>query len=172
MNKLNKAVFLDRDGVINKNSGYVTSINKFFWLKNVKLAIKLLNKKKYKVIVVTNQSGVARGFYSEKDVKKLHSWMNFELKKIDAKIDDFFYCPYHPRGIIKKYKRNSNLRKPNPGMILKAKKMYNIDLDQSFMIGDKNSDKICAKRANVKFFYKRNNLLKDIKIIINKIYFK
>ena len=168
MKKLNKAVFLDRDGVINKNSGYVTHIEDFKWLKNVKSAIKLLNKKKFKVIVITNQSGVARGLHTEKDVLKLHNWINKELKKKGAKIDDFFYCPYHPFGLIKKYKKNSILRKPNPGMILKAKKKHNINLKTSFMIGDQKSDEMCAKKAKVIFFYKKNNLLKDIKKILKK----
>lgn len=169
MKKLNKAVFLDRDGVINKNSGYVACIEDFVWLKNVKLAIKLLNRKKFKVIVITNQSGVARGLYAENDIKKLHNWIKHELKKKKAKIDDFFYCPYHPRGLIKKYKRKSFLRKPKPGMILKAKKKHNIDLKNSFMIGDQKSDEVCAKRVKLNFFYKKNNLLKDIKIILKKL---
>ncbi len=168
MKKLNKAVFLDRDGVINRNSGYVTHIKKFVWLKNAKLGIKLLNKNKYKVIIITNQSGVARGLYSEKEIIKLHKWINIELKKVNAKINDFFYCPYHPHGLIKKYKKKSFLRKPYPGMIYKAQKKHNIDLERSFMIGDQRSDEVCAKRAKVKFFYKKNNLLKDIKIILNK----
>ena len=107
MKKLNKAVFLDRDGVINRNSGYVTHIEKFVWLKNAKLVIKLLNKYKYKVFIITNQSGVARGLYSEKEVIKLHKWINIELKKVNAKINDFFYCPYHPHGLIKKYRKKS-----------------------------------------------------------------
>ena len=166
---MNKAVFLDRDGVINRNSGYVAHLKDFKWLKNVKLAIKLLNKKNFKVIVVTNQSGVARGLYSEKDVLNLHTWMNKELKKIDAKINDFFYCPYHPFGKIKKYKKNSIFRKPNPGMILKAKYKHNINLSKSFMIGDQKSDEDCAKKAKVIFFYKKNNLLKDIKKILKKM---
>ena len=169
MKKLNKAVFLDRDGVINRNSGYVTHIEKFVWLKNAKLGIKLLNKYKYKVFIITNQSGVARGLYSEKEVIKLHKWINIELKKVNAKINDFFYCPYHPHGLIKKYKKKSFLRKPNPGMIYKAQKKHNIDLERSFMIGDQRSDEICAKKAKVKFFYKKNNLLKDIKIILTKL---
>ena len=169
MKKLNKAVFLDRDGVINKNSGYVAHIKDFVWLKNVKQAIKLLNQKKFKVIVITNQSGVARGLYTENDIKKLHKWVNDQLKKKKAKIDDFFYCPYYPFGLIKKYKKKSFLRKPNPGMILKAKKKHNINLKSSFMIGDQQSDEICAKKAKVNFFYKKNNLLKDVKKILKKL---
>jgi D-glycero-D-manno-heptose 1,7-bisphosphate phosphatase len=168
MEKLNKAVFLDRDGVINRNSGYVFQITKFIWLKNVKKAIKLLNKENYKIFVITNQSGVARGFFSEKDVENLHNWMNLELNKINAKIDDFFYCPFHPKVGLKKYKRVSIFRKPSPGMVLKAIRMYKIDVNQSFMIGDKKTDEICAKKSKIKFYYKKNNLLKDVKIILKK----
>ena len=169
MKKLNKAVFLDRDGVINRNSGYVTRIEDFIWLKNVKRTIKFLNKNKFKVFIITNQSGVARGFFTEKDVKALHKWMNLELKKTEAKIDDFFYCPYHPTVGLKKYKKKSFYRKPNPGMVLKAIKMYKVDVNQSFMIGDKKTDEICANRSKLKFYYKKNNLLKDVKIILKKI---
>ena len=97
MENLNKAAFLDRDGVINKNYGYVHSLDNFVWLKNVKKAIKFLNDKNYKVIVISNQSGIARKFYTEKDVIRLHKWMNSELKKINAKVDKFYFCPYHPR---------------------------------------------------------------------------
>jgi len=169
MVKFNKAVFLDRDGVINKNYGYVHDIKKFVWLKNVKKAIKFLNNNNYKVIVISNQSGVARNKFTEKDVNDLHKWMNIELKKINAKIDHFFYCPYHPRVGLKKYKKKSFFRKPNPGMVLKAIKMYNINIGNSFMIGDQKIDEICAKRSKIKFYYKKNNLLKDIKRILTKI---
>ena len=166
MGNFNKAAFLDRDGVINKNYGYVHNIEKFVWLKNVKKAIKFLNHKNYKVIVISNQSGVARKIFTEKDVNKLHKWMNSELKKINAKIDKFYFCPFHPKYGSKYYKKDSYLRKPNPGMLLKAIKKYNIQKRKSFMIGDSGSDQICAKRAGIKFFFKKNNLLKDIKKII------
>ena len=168
MKKFNKVAFLDRDGVINKNYGYVFSVNRFVWLKNVKRAIKFLNYKNYKVIVITNQSGVARKMFTERDVNNLHKWMNIELKKIGAKIDEFYFCPFHPQYGNKYYKRDSYLRKPNPGMIIKAFKKYNIIKEKSFMIGDTKSDLICAKKAKIKFFFKKNNLLKDIKKIIKK----
>ena len=87
----NKALFLDRDGVINKNYGYVFSTKNFVWLKNVKKAIKYAYSKKYLIIVITNQSGVARGLYSENDIKNLHNKINRDLKKINCKIHDFFY---------------------------------------------------------------------------------
>ena len=161
----NKALFLDRDGVINKNFGYVFSIKNFVWLKNVKKAIKYAYSKKYLIIVITNQSGVARGIYTENDVKKLHKEVNKELKKINCKIHDFFYCPYHPKYGNRKYRKNSYLRKPNPGMILKAVKKWNIDLCKRLMIGDEKTDMIAAKKSNVRFIKKKYNLLREVKKI-------
>ena len=107
MGYLNKAAFLDRDGVINKNYGYVYNLDNFVWLKNVKKAIKYLNHKNFKVFVISNQSGVARKIFTEKDVNKLHRWMNSELKKINAKIDKFYYCPFHPKYGSKYYKKKA-----------------------------------------------------------------
>ena len=161
----NKSLFLDRDGVINKNFGYVFSIKNFVWLKNVKRAIKYAYNKKYLIIVITNQSGVARGIYTENDVKKLHKEVNKELKKINCKIQDFFYCPFHPKYGNRKYRKNSYLRKPNPGMILKAVKKWNIDLSKSLMIGDEKTDMIAAKKSNVRFIKKKYNLLREVKKI-------
>tara|TARA_Y100000310_G_C20141067_1_gene560296 strand:- start:26 stop:523 length:498 start_codon:yes stop_codon:yes gene_type:complete len=165
MKPKNKALFLDRDGVINKNFGYVFSIKNFVWLKNVKKAIKYAHSKKYLIIVITNQSGVARGIYSEIDVKKLHNEINKELKKMNCKIHDFFYCPFHPKYGNRKYRKNSYLRKPNPGMILKAVKKWNIDLSKSLMIGDEKTDMLVAKKLNLRFIKKKYNLLREVKKI-------
>ena len=159
----NKALFLDRDGVINKNFGYIFLAKNFIWLKNVKKAIKYTYQKKYLIIVVTNQSGVARGLHSKNDIKTLHGEINRQLKVINCKIHDFFYCPYHPKYGNKKYKKFSYLRKPNPGMIFKAAKKWNIDLKKSLMIGDNKIDMIAAKRANLRFVKKKYNLLREIK---------
>ena len=159
----NKALFLDRDGVINKNFGYIFLAKNFIWLKNVKKAIKYTYQKKYLIIVVTNQSGVARGLHSENDIKTLHGEINRQLKLINCKIHDFFYCPYHPKYGNKKYKKDSFLRKPNPGMIFKAVKKWNIDLNKSLMIGDKITDMITAKRSNLRFIKKKYNLLREVK---------
>ena len=159
----NKALFLDRDGVINKNFGYVFSIKKFIWLKDVKKAIKYAYDKKYLIIVVTNQSGVARGLYSEKDIITLHNEVNRQLKVMKCKIHDFFYCSYHPKYGNKKYKKDSYLRKPKHGIIFKAEKKWNIDLNKSLMVGDNKLDFIAAKRSNLKFIKKKYNLLREIK---------
>ena len=163
----NKVVFFDRDGVLNKDTGYVHKSKDFIWLNGAKKAIKYLNNNNYKIIVITNQSGIGRGYYKEKNVVALHRWINKDLKKIKAKIDDFYFCPFHYKNGIGKYKKRSFDRKPNPGMIFKAIKKWNVNKERSFMIGDSLNDKIASKRANIKFFYKKKySLLKQIKEIL------
>ena len=164
-----KIAFLDRDGVINSgkyNNGYVGSLKHFKWMSGAIKAIKFLNSKNYKIVVVTNQSGVARGFFTIKDVKTIHCYIQKKLKENDAKIDAFYFCPFHKDGIIKKYKKNSSLRKPGIGMFKLAKKKWKIDLKNSFMIGDQSSDMEFAKRAKIKgYLFKQENLLN---FLINK----
>ena len=106
-----KTFFFDRDGVLIKNYGYVFEPTKVKWLKGSISAIKFLNKKKIKVAVITNQSGIAKGYFTEKDLEKFHLFLNKNLKTYGAKIDDFFHCPYHPNAKIKKYRKKTNLRK-------------------------------------------------------------
>lgn len=162
-----KIFFFDRDGVLIKNYGYLSDVDKIKWLKGVILAIKFLNKKKIKVIVVTNQSGVARGYFSENSLKKFHRSMNSILKNYNSKIDDFYYCPYHPNAKINKYKKNSNLRKPNNGMLIKAIKKYKVKTSECFMIGDEKKDFLSAKKTKIAFEFKKNySLDKQIKRII------
>ena len=167
MKKKVKIAFLDRDGVINSskiNKGYVGFIKDFKWIKGSKKAIKYLKLKKYKVVIVTNQSGVARGYFSLRDVYKLHNYLKKELKKIRTKVDKIYFCPYHKDGIIKKYSKNSNLRKPNIGMFNKASKVFNIDKKKSFMIGDQFTDMEFAEKAGIKgYLFKQNNLYEFVK---------
>jgi D-glycero-D-manno-heptose 1,7-bisphosphate phosphatase len=163
-----KAAFLDRDGTINKNYGYVIDKKKIKFLKNVVRSIKLLNKKKFLVIIITNQSGIARGLFKKKKLHDLHKWMRSTLKRQHAIIHDFYYCSYHPK--FSKYSEHANyMRKPNPGMIFKAMKEHNIDLSRSFMIGDSIKDKIAAKKAGLLFYKKKKNLLTIVKKAIQKI---
>lgn len=166
MNKT-KIAFLDRDGVIissRPNNGYIGSLKNFKWVPGAIKAIKFLNDRNYKVVVVTNQSGVARGFFTIKDVKKIHSYIQKKLKENDAKIDKFYFCPFHKDGIIKKYKKNSALRKPNIGMFRLAQKRWDVDKKNSFMIGDQKTDIEFAKRIKVKgFLFDQKNLYKFIK---------
>ena len=153
--------------MLNKDTGYVHKSKDFIWLNGAKKAIKYLNNNNYKIIIITNQSGIGRGYYKEKNVVALHRWINKDLKKIKAKIDDFYFCAFHYKNGIGKYKKRSFDRKPNPGMIFKAIKKWNVNKERSFMIGDSLNDKIAAKRANIKFFYKKNySLLKQIKEIL------
>jgi D-glycero-D-manno-heptose 1,7-bisphosphate phosphatase len=165
--KLTKVAFLDRDGVINSNKfnkGYIGSLKHFRWVSGAIKAIKYLNKKNYKVAVVTNQSGVARGFFTIKDVKKIHSHIQKKLKENDAKIDAFYFCPFHKDGTIKRFKKNSLLRKPNLGMFLLAKKRWNIDQKKSFMIGDQKTDIDFAKKSKIRgFLFDQKNLYKFVK---------
>ena len=170
--KLSKIAFLDRDGVINScnpNSGYIGLLKDFKWVQGAIKAIKFLNEKNYKVVVVTNQSGVARGFFKIKDVKRIHSFIQKKLKENEAKINKFYFCPFHKDGIVKKYKKNSLLRKPNIGMFHLAQKKWNIDKKSSFMIGDKKTDIEFAKKAKIRgYLFNQKNLYKFIKDIIYK----
>ena len=165
------AVFLDRDGVINKDLGYVFKIDDVEWISGSIEAIKLLNKKNFLVFVVTNQSGVARNFYSENDVNKLHSWMKNILKEKNAIINEFSYCPHHPDAINKKYRRECNCRKPNPGMIDKIIKNWQVDRKSSFLIGDNDTDIEAAYKAKINGYkFTSNNLLQFVQNIIQRKY--
>ena len=161
-----KCAFLDRDGVLNKNlnGGYIGFKKNFKWVSGAKSAIKLLNKLKYKVVVITNQSGIARGYFTKKDVKKLHEFMINDLDKNGAKIDKIFVCPHHVDGKLSYYKKKCNCRKPGILNFLKTKKIWDIDLKNSFMIGDQITDMEFAKKCNIKgFLFKEKNLSKFIK---------
>ena len=170
--KLSKIAFLDRDGVINScnpKNGYIGSLKDFKWVPGAIKTIKLLNDKNYKVVVVTNQSGVARGFFTIKDVKKIHSYIQKKLKENEAKIDKFYFCPFHKDGIVKKYKKNSSLRKPNIGMFRLAQKKYKIDKKNSFMIGDQKTDMQFAKKAKIKGYkFDKKNLFIYVKKLVDK----
>ncbi len=157
------AAFLDRDGVLNIEKGYVHKIEDFEWIKGSKEAIKYLNEKGYYVFVVTNQSGISRGYYSLKDVEKLHLHMNNELRSSKAIINDFFISPYHPSN-TNLYSNLSHLRKPNTGMLELAELKWKINKRKSFMIGDKDTDIMCAKNYGIKgFLFEEENLLNFIK---------
>lgn len=163
-----KAVLFDRDGTLNKNYGYVYKIKNFRWLKGAIEALKFLNFFKIKIIVITNQSGIGRGYYSMNSYLKLNSEINRNLKKYKIKIDKFYCAPYFKFAKDKKFRKDAHLRKPNNGMIKKALKDFKILNRNCFMIGDKNSDLIAAKKTGIKFYKKRkislyNQLIKNLK---------
>lgn len=144
------AVFFDRDGVLNIDKGYVYRVEDFEWIPGAQQAIKLAQDAGYDTFVVTNQSGVARGYYQEDDVHRLHQWMNAELSRSGTKITAFYHCPYHSEGSVSKYVvANHPDRKPNPGMILRAIADWDLDPKRSILIGDRESDIEAAARAEV-----------------------
>lgn len=171
MKKKVKIAFLDRDGVINSNKingGYVGEIKNFKWIPGAKKAIKFLKKNNFKVVIVTNQSGIARGYFSIKDVYKLHRYLKDELIKFGTFVDKIYFCPYHVDGVIYKYKKRSSLRKPSIGMFKKACKIWKIDKKYSFMVGDQITDMEFANKAKIKgYMFKGRNLYDFISKIIN-----
>ena len=147
---MNKAVFFDRDGTLNEEVHYLHKIEDFKWIEGAIDAIKFCNDNGYLAIVITNQSGVARGYYPESDIMKLYDWMNDDLAKHGARLDGIYYCPHHPTGKVKEYAIDCDCRKPKPGMLFKAQKDHNIDLKSSYLIGDGVRDVECAEAAEVK----------------------
>jgi D-glycero-D-manno-heptose 1,7-bisphosphate phosphatase len=147
--ELKPAVFLDRDGVLNVDHGYVSDRKNFQWIPGSIEAVKALNDAGYHVFVATNQSGIARGLYAEEDMQALHDYMAQELKSSGAHIDDWRHCPFHPEGIIPHFRRNSDWRKPGCGMIEDLMKMWPVEQKKSFLIGDKETDLQAARNAGV-----------------------
>lgn len=137
---MKRVVFLDRDGTINKEIGYLHRKEDFEFIPKAAEAIRLLNENDFMVVVVTNQAGIAKGIYKENDVLRLHNYIQSELKKANARIDAFCYCPYHADGVIEAYKRDSIFRKPGTGMFEQIDKMFGVDKAGSWMIGDMLSD--------------------------------
>jgi D-glycero-D-manno-heptose 1,7-bisphosphate phosphatase len=137
---MQRAVFLDRDGTINIERDYLFRCGDFAFIAGVPAAIKQLNTAGFLVIVVTNQSGVARGYYSEADVDNLHNYIQQQLSLIGAHVDAFYYCPHHPDKGIGAYRKVCSCRKGEPGMLLTAAAEHSIDLASSFIVGDKLAD--------------------------------
>jgi D-glycero-D-manno-heptose 1,7-bisphosphate phosphatase len=143
------AVFLDRDGVINVNHGYVHTKESFEFIEGIFDLALFATQKNYKIIVITNQAGIGRGYYTERQFQILSGWMCEKFTKVGARISRVYYSPYHPTAAIGKYLKDDSSRKPHPGMILKAQKDFSIDLSSSILIGDKSSDIIAGCAAGV-----------------------
>jgi len=144
---MRKACFFDRDGVIIEEENYLSSPDKVRLCSGVPEAIKLLRNNGYMIIVVSNQSGIARGFFSENDLQKVEHRLNELLREHDVFVDKYYYCFHHPKGTVKKYAVECKCRKPEPGMLLQAAEEYDLNLKQCFMIGDKISDVEAGLRA-------------------------
>lgn len=141
--------FLDRDGVLNVDKGHVHTPDEFEWVPGAPEAVRMLNDAGFLVVVVTNQSGIGRGWYGEAEFHALMHWVNAQLAEAGAHVDAVYYCPHHPTEALGEYKVQCECRKPNPGMLLRAIKEWQPDLEHSFLIGDSQSDMQAANAAGV-----------------------
>ena len=148
---LRPALFLDRDGVLNEDRGYVHRWEDFCWIQGAREAVAAFNARNWWVFVVTNQSGVGRGYYPEADVLALHARMEADLAAAGARIDAFYHCPFHPEALEDRYRHpDPPDRKPNPGMLLRAMADWPVDAARSVMVGDKAIDLEAGQRAGVR----------------------
>jgi len=143
------AAFLDRDGVLNVDHGYSHRPDQLEWIAGAPQGVRLLNEAGYLAIVVTNQSGVARGLYNEAAVRQFHNHMQDSLRPQGSHIDAFYFCPHHPDGTVKELAVRCNCRKPGTGMLEQATRDWPIDLGRSFLIGDKDDDMAAAAAFNI-----------------------
>jgi D-glycero-D-manno-heptose 1,7-bisphosphate phosphatase len=163
-----KTIFLDRDGVINKEVGYLHEIKKFEFIEGIFDACKHFHKVGYEIIIITNQSGISRGLYSEDDFKSLNTWMVNQFKNKGISILDTIHCPHHPDD-------KCQCRKPLPGMFLRCKNTMNINMELSWAIGDKETDIIAARKAGVdqtilvRSGHKIDELNSQAKYVINSV---
>lgn len=147
---LSRAVFMDRDGTINEEVGYLSRLEQMKLFPRSAEAIRMLNGKGIKVVVVTNQSGVARGYFGEDFVSEAHAFLQERLRQEGAFIDAFYYCPHHPTEGVLPYRRACSCRKPGAGMLLQASRDLHIDLSRSYMVGDMMKDVQAGKKAGTK----------------------
>jgi D,D-heptose 1,7-bisphosphate phosphatase len=160
-------LFLDRDGVINVDKNYLYRIEDFEWIEGIKALIRKANDAGRAVVVVTNQAGVARGYYAEEDVLRLHTHIQATLNAEGAFIDGFYYCPYHEQAVEARYRvANHPDRKPNPGMLLKAARDLNLDLTDGLLIGDNATDIMAAEAAGVRGVLFKGGSLTDLAVAI------
>ena len=159
--RVRPAAFFDRDGVLNHDTGYVSRPEHFHWREGAIAAIRELNQSGYLVFVVTNQAGVAHGYFDEPAVRALHHWMADNLSRQNAHIDAFYYCPHHPEGRRTEYAIACECRKPKPGLLLAALRDWQVDAKSSFLIGDKDSDVAAANAAGIRALLWRGGDLRD-----------
>ena len=144
-----KALFLDRDGVVNINHGYVFRPQDIEFIEGIFELCRQAQSKGYRIVIVTNQSGIARKYYSQHDFQMLTKWLEHQFWRRGIKITHTFYCPHHPQA-TRPYGLSCSCRKPRPGMLNRAQRYYRLDLANSIMVGDSLSDMLCAKKAGLK----------------------
>ena len=147
---MKKAVFLDRDGTLNIDYGYVHDIDHFHFIEGSIEALKKLKEMGYLLVLVTNQSGIARGYFTEQQFLQLTEWMDWSLADRGVDLDGIYYCPHHPEAKLTEFKQDCDCRKPKSGMLLQAIEELNIDPTKSIMVGDKVEDLLAGKGAKVK----------------------
>jgi D-glycero-D-manno-heptose 1,7-bisphosphate phosphatase len=146
---MKRALFLDRDGVINEDHDYVYRSSSFRFIRGIFHLCRVAQRLKFSIVVVTNQAGIGRGLYTEQDFQELTAWMLKEFSKRSISVARVYHCPYHPQHGKGHYRRDSPMRKPRPGMILKARRDLELDLQASVLVGDKSTDIAAGKAANV-----------------------
>lgn len=144
------AVFLDRDGTINEQMGYINHISRFVMLPQAAAGIRLLNEQGIPVVVVSNQSGLARGYFPESLIGEVHAKMNNSLAEAGAHVDGIYYCPHHPEAKEERFRLACDCRKPKPGLFLQAAAELDLDLERSYVVGDRWSDLKAAAAVQAK----------------------
>lgn len=153
----NKAVFLDRDGTINIDKNYLYKISDFEYKDGALEGLKILTDMGYMLVIITNQSGIARGYYTEEDYLKLNAWLENDFEKNGIRLAGSYYCPHLTDGIVPQYAKICNCRKPKTALFWKAAKDLNIDMDRSFAIGDKKRDlSICDESGVIGILLSEN----------------
>jgi D-glycero-D-manno-heptose 1,7-bisphosphate phosphatase len=164
------AVIFDRDGTLNVDVGYAHRPDQIVWIEDAAQAVRAVNAAGLFAFVATNQSGVARGYYTEAEVKALHRWMYLELMDKGARIDAFLFSPFHPEATAPAYRRDSDCRKPGPGMVLDLMARFPIDPARTVMIGDKDSDVQAAEAAGIEgLLFPGGSLLRFVQPVLARI---
>lgn len=143
------AVFFDRDGVLNLDHGHVGSLDRFAWVEGARDAVRRVNAAGFYAFVVTNQAGIAKGFYGEHDYRAIKAHMRAELSEVGAFLDDERFCPYHPEGTVEMFRKVSDWRKPEAGMLRDLLRRWPVDVGRSFLVGDKESDLLAGRAAGI-----------------------
>ena len=164
------AVIFDRDGTLNVDVGYAHRPDQIVWIEGAAQAVRAVNAAGLFAFVATNQSGVARGYYTEDEVKALHRWMYLQLMDQGARVDAFLFSPFHPEAVVDAYRRDSDCRKPGPGMIQDLMARFPIDPARTVMIGDKDSDVQAARAAGIEGYrFEGGSLLKFVQPLLARI---